>query len=120
MMFASTLLLCFVAFTAAFSPLKTFSRVTPKLSMATPGPTYWEGEAPPSSVLGVGAKIPSAVFGPLSLVAFIGGTYCLHESNILNQITVDTINPGYVLGSLGVPISWGMHVAAWIQKKNGK
>ena len=82
--------------------------------------SYWEGEAPPSSVLGVGEKIPSAVFGPLSLVAFVVGTYCLHESNILNQITVNTINPAYVLGSLGVPISWGMHVAAWIQKKNGK
>lgn len=82
--------------------------------------TYWEGEAPPSSVLGIGAKIPSAVYGPFSLIAFVVGTYCIHESNILNQITVNTIYPQYVAGSALVPISWGMHVAAWIQKKNGK
>jgi predicted permease len=71
------------------------------------GPTYWEGAAPPSSVLGIGAKIPSAVFGPLSIVAFVVGTYCIHESNILNQITVNTINPAYIAGSSLVPISWG-------------
>eukprot|EP01041_Mallomonas_annulata_P005031 gene5031-10076_t len=81
--------------------------------------TYWEGK-PPSSVLGVGKSIPSAVFGPLSIVAFILGTYCIHESNIFNQVTVTTINPAYILGSTLVPISWGMHVAAWIQKENGK
>jgi hypothetical protein len=86
----------------------------------TPGPTYWEGSAPPSSVLGVGAKISSGIFGPLSLVALAVGTFCCHESNILNQITVDTIHPEYVAGSMLVPISWGMHVAAWIQKQNGK
>jgi hypothetical protein len=84
------------------------------------GPTYWEGKAPPSSVLGLGDKIPSFVYGPLSLVAFAVGTYCIHESNILNQVTVNTIHPEYVLGSTLVPISWGMHVAAWIQKQNGK
>lgn len=88
----------------------------PKLEMST----YWEGEAPPSSVLGVGASIPSVVFGPLSVIAFVVGTYSIHESNILNQITVNTINPIYLAGSVGVPLSWGLHVAAWIQQKNGK
>jgi len=82
--------------------------------------TYWEGTAPPSSVLGIGEKIPSAVFGPLSLVAFAAGTYSAHESNILNQITPETINPLLIAGTFLVPISWGLHVAAWIQKKNGK
>jgi hypothetical protein len=82
--------------------------------------TYWEGKSPPSSVLGIGEKIPSIVFGPLSLVAFAAGTYCIHESNIFNQVTVNTINPAYIAGSVLVPISWGMHVAAWIQKQNGK
>ena len=42
-----------------------------------PGPTYWDGAAPPSSVLGIGEKIPSAVFGPLSLVLFVVGTFFL-------------------------------------------
>jgi hypothetical protein len=82
--------------------------------------TYWEGKAPSSEVLGVGAKIPSALFGPLSLVALVAGTYSVHESNIFNQLTVTTVNPLYILGSLLVPISWGLHVAAWIQKQNGK
>ena len=81
--------------------------------------SYWEGK-PPSSVLGIGAGIPSAIFAPLSIAAFIAGTYCIHESNILNQITATTINPIYIAGSALVPISWGAHVAAWIQKENGK
>lgn len=105
-----------------------------------PGPSYWEGAAPPSSVLGVGAKVPSAAFGPLSLVgtchyrphtyhtphtltivpaALAVGSYCIHESNIFHQLSETTLYPQYVVGSLLVPISWGMHVAAWIQKKNG-
>ena len=107
------------------------------MAVGNPGPSFWEGAAPPSSVLGVGAKIPSAVFGPLSLVgsknlflnllisflndfrlALVIGTYSIHESNILNQLTVTTLEPKYIIGSLLVPISWGMHVAAWIQKQN--
>lgn len=34
-----------------------------------PGPSYWDGAAPPSSVLGVGAKVPSSLFGIGSLAA---------------------------------------------------
>jgi hypothetical protein len=82
--------------------------------------TYWEGKAPPSSVLGVGEKIPSSVFGPLSALALVAGAFCVHESNIFNQLSATTVNPAYVVGSLLVPISWGAHVAAWIQKQNGK
>jgi hypothetical protein len=88
--------------------------------MQTPGPSYWTGKAPPSSVLGVGEKIPSSLFGPLSLAALVVGTYCVHESNIFGVLSATTVNPQYVVGSLLVPISWGMHVAAWIQKQNGK
>jgi hypothetical protein len=85
-----------------------------------PGPSYWEGKAPPSSVLGVGEKVSSKVFGPLSLVAFVVGLYCVHENNIFNRLSATSVNPQTVIGSLLVPISWGMHVAAWIQKENGK
>ena len=85
-----------------------------------PGPTYWEGSHPPSSVLGIGEKVPSGVFGPLSLVAFAVGLICVHENNISTGLSATTVNPQTVAGSLLVPISWGMHVAAWIQKKNGK
>ena len=74
--------------------------------------SYWEGKAPPSSVLGVGEKvcafpcrittcpsnvpthlrspfsfqIPSSVFGPLSALALVAGSYAIHESNIFNQV----------------------------------
>jgi hypothetical protein len=80
--------------------------------------SYWEGTAPPSSVLGIGKSIPSSVFGPLSLIAFVVGTYCVHESNIFHSLSATTVNPQFVLGAQLVPISWGLHVAAWIQKKN--
>ena len=30
------------------------------------------------------------------------------------------VNGFYVAGSLLVPYSWGLHVASWIQKQNGK
>lgn len=82
--------------------------------------SYWEGKAPPSSVLGIGAGIPSAVYGPLSLVALAVGTYCVHESNIFHQLSDTNFNAGYILGAQLVPISWGMHVAAYIQKQNKK
>ncbi len=85
-----------------------------------PGPSYWEGKAPPSSVLGVGAGVSSKVFGPLSLVALVIGLSCVYESNIFNRLSATSVNPQTVAGSLLVPISWGMHVAAWIQKENGK
>ena len=110
-------LLALLVSVTAFQPLRT-----PKMmnKMKLNANTYWEGEAPPSSVLGVGANIPSLVFGPLSLVALLVGSYCVHESNIFNQLSATTLYPQYIVGSLGVPISWGLHVAAWIQKKNGK
>lgn len=108
-------LLSIIAVVAAFAPLR-ITRNFPKTDLKMS--TYWEGKAPSSEVLGVGAKIPSSVFGPLSLVAFALGTYCIHESNIVNQVTVDNIEPLYIAGSTLVPISWGMHVAAWIQKQN--
>ena len=58
-----------------------------------PGPSYWEGKAPPSSVLGVGEKVSSKVFGPLSLVAFVVGLYCVHENNIFNRLSATSVNP---------------------------
>ena len=30
------------------------------------------------------------------------------------------VNGFYVAGALLVPYSWGLHVACWIQKQNGK
>lgn len=116
-----------------------------KMAVDQPGPSYWDGAAPPSSVLGVGAKVPSALFGVGSLAALgktiylyvlqailaahltlntmiqLGvGLYCIGESNVFHQLSETTVNPNYIIGAQLVPISWGMHVAAWIQKQNKK
>lgn len=80
---------------------------------------YWEGEAPPSKVLGNMAAIPSIVLGPMSGVALGVGLYCVASSQIFQPMAASNMNPFYIAGSLCVPVSWGLHVAAWIQKKNG-
>lgn len=83
--------------------------------------TYWEGAAPSSEVLGPAlSKVPSLGLGIVSGIAFAAGVYCIHETNILHTVTPDTIQPLYVAGATLVPISWGLHVASWIQKQNGK
>ena len=86
---------------------------------------YWEGEYPPSKVLGpIMSKMPSGLLGCLSATFFAVFLASLGGSAELYQ------EPGaaasgawvkwyYVLGSLGGPMAWGTHVAAWIQRKNG-
>ncbi|CAM9544954.1 unnamed protein product [Ascophyllum nodosum] len=110
------------AFTGSAMTAPRASRAASAVS-ATPVmlDTYWEGKAPPSQVLGPALeRAPSGALGIVSLVAFAVGTYCIHETNILHTVTPDTIQPLYVAGSVLVPISWGLHVASWIQKQNGK
>ncbi|GJQ10295.1 hypothetical protein GpartN1_g2086.t1 [Galdieria partita] len=82
--------------------------------------TSWTGKVPPSTVLGIGEKVPSAAYVISSVICLLVGSYCVYESNLLSPLTVTSINPLFVLGSLLVPYSWGLHVAAWIQLKNGK
>eukprot|EP00612_Vaucheria_litorea_P005755 CAMPEP_0171462960 /NCGR_PEP_ID=MMETSP0945-20130129/6800_1 /TAXON_ID=109269 /ORGANISM="Vaucheria litorea, Strain CCMP2940" /LENGTH=113 /DNA_ID=CAMNT_0011989613 /DNA_START=82 /DNA_END=423 /DNA_ORIENTATION=+ len=106
------------SFVVPSTPLIKTARSTASIKMAE---TYWEGKAPPSKVLGpVLENIPSPALGVVSMIAFGIGTYCVHESNILHTMTVDTIYPKYIVGSLLTPISWGLHVASWINKQNGK
>ena len=122
-----------VAATSAFVPtgmVKSASQATfaPKeanfaLNMAED--TYWEGEYPPSKVLGpIMSKMPSGVLGMLSLVFLTTCAISCYETSLLQQ------EPGavasgawvkwyYVLGSFGGPLAWGTHVACWIQRKNG-
>ena len=83
--------------------------------------TWWgDKEYPDSIVLGIGKDVPSAVFGVTSGLALAIGAYCVTQSNLLNILSGSTVNGFYVFGSLLVPYSWGLHVAAWIQKQNGK
>lgn len=95
-------LLALLVSVAAFQPLRT-----PKMmnKVKLNANTYWEGEAPSSAVLGIGAGISSNVFGPLSLVALVVGSYCVHESNIFHQLSATTLYPQYVAGSLLVQFS---------------
>jgi hypothetical protein len=85
----------------------------------------WEGEYPPSKVLGpIMSKMPSGVLGVVSLALLaITGYSCFMSGQLQN--VPGALNDGswvkwyYVLGSFMGPLSWGTHVACWIQRKNG-
>mmetsp|Transcript_48883 Transcript_48883/g.104352 ORF Transcript_48883/g.104352 Transcript_48883/m.104352 type:complete len:131 (-) Transcript_48883:401-793(-) len=82
----------------------------------------WWGDKdyPPSAVLGIGKEVPSVVLGLASGLSLAIGCYCVAQSNLLNILSGSTVNGFYVFGALLVPYSWGLHVASWIQKQNGK
>lgn len=125
-----TLVLCalFVAVAQAFapaSPVRANFAVKESVALSMAEDTYWEGEYPPSKVLGpIMSKMSSVSLGLISLV-FLGACgYSCAQSFVLQQ------EPGaladgswvkwyYVLGSFGGPLAWGTHVAAWIQRQNG-
>lgn len=100
------------------------ARVAPVAARVSKGTvrmeTDWTGPAPPSSVLGIGAGTASTAFIGASVVAFAVGAYCVYSSNLVQPLSPGNMNALYIIGSLGLPISWGLHVAGWIQKKNGK
>jgi hypothetical protein len=130
--FSVILIALLVAATHAFVPS---SQVRPQTAFvaakdATPfsvnmADSYWEGEYPPSSVLGpIMSKMPSGALGMISLVFLALCAFSVAETSILVR------EPGafesgawvkwyYVLGSFGGPLAWGTHVACWIQRKNG-
>jgi hypothetical protein len=87
--------------------------------------TYWEGEYPPSKVLGpLMSKMPSGMLGILSLV-FLGACVSSCSGSFVGMQEPGAMESGswvkwyFVLGSFGGPLAWGTHVAAWIQRKNG-
>jgi hypothetical protein len=115
----------FVAPAARFaSPSTAFvTKESTALSMAED--TYWEGEYPPSKVLGpIMSKMPSSILGLVSLVFLTTCAYSCVQSGVLQQ-EPGAIASGawvkwyYVLGSAMGPLAWGTHVACWIQRKNG-
>jgi hypothetical protein len=78
--------------------------------------TYWEGKAPPSKVLGpLLSKQNSGVLGIASVAALAAAAYGAGGQG-LYYVPVET---QIILSGLA-PLSWGLHVAAWIQKQNGK
>ena len=95
------------------------------VSMAEADDMYWEGDAPPSKVLGpIMSKMSSGTLGILSLL-FLGACGFSCYQSLLLQQEPGAIADGswvkwyYVLGSFGGPLAWGTHVACWIQRQNG-
>jgi hypothetical protein len=128
---ACFLLLGLIGSCAAFAPVASvrpaLARVAPRSSAVVaydiqePEDMWWgDKEYPPSKVLGIGKDVPSLVYGLSSGIVFFIGVYCVAQSNLLNILSGSTVNGWYVAGSLLVPYSWGLHVACWIQKQNGK
>ena len=87
--------------------------------------TYWEGEYPPSKVLGpIMSKMPSGLLGMASIVSLAICAYTCFQSGLLQQepgavATGAWVKWQYIVGGFGGPLSWGLHVASWIQRKNG-
>mmetsp|Transcript_6559 Transcript_6559/g.12623 ORF Transcript_6559/g.12623 Transcript_6559/m.12623 type:complete len:148 (-) Transcript_6559:103-546(-) len=85
----------------------------------------WEGEYPPSKVLGpIMSKMPSGLLGLLSALSLGICVYSCAQSGVLQQepgalASGSWVKWYYVLGGFGGPLAWGMHVASWIQRKNG-
>jgi hypothetical protein len=75
---------------------------------------------PTSEVLGLGKDVPSTLYAIASVPLFILGAFSCYQSNIAHTLSADTVNAQFVVGSLALPISWGCHVAAFIQKEAGK
>jgi hypothetical protein len=96
-------------------------RVTPArraasvVTMVESAPEY-----PPSEVLGLGKEVPSTLYALASVPLFLLGVFSVYQSNIAHNLAYDTVNPQFIVGSLALPISWGCHVAAFIQKEAGK
>eukprot|EP00285_Hemiselmis_virescens_P010262 CAMPEP_0173378528 /NCGR_PEP_ID=MMETSP1356-20130122/1676_1 /TAXON_ID=77927 ORGANISM="Hemiselmis virescens, Strain PCC157" /NCGR_SAMPLE_ID=MMETSP1356 /ASSEMBLY_ACC=CAM_ASM_000847 /LENGTH=132 /DNA_ID=CAMNT_0014331617 /DNA_START=26 /DNA_END=424 /DNA_ORIENTATION=- len=78
--------------------------------------TYWETKAPASEVLGIGKDVTSEQFLLASVLAVLIGAFSLSQAVPLKPDP----NPLFIAGSFMLPYSWALHVAAWIQKNNGK
>lgn len=72
--------------------------------------TSWEGKYPPSEVLGLGKDVPSSLYLLGSVIALLLGCYSVYMSNFFNRLSAESVNPQFIVGSLLVPISWGLYV----------
>lgn len=73
-------------------------------------PCMAEQQYPESTVLGLGKDIPSSLYLIGSVIAFLLGSFSVYQSNLNSPLTPDTVNPQFIVGSLLVPISWGLYV----------
>lgn len=73
------------------------------VSMVAEKPMY-----PDSSVLGLGKDVPSGLYIIASALALPLGCYSCYMSNIFTALSAESVNPQFIVGSLLVPISWGL------------
>lgn len=130
------ILAAFVAISTAFAPSSQKATLTqrtfaPKVEATQPTSLFmaedmtWEGEYPPSKVLGpIMSKMPSGLLAIISMVSLGVCIYsCVQTGFLLRE--PGAIENGswvkwyYVVEGLGGPLAWGTHVASWIQRKNG-
>mmetsp|Transcript_22218 Transcript_22218/g.33593 ORF Transcript_22218/g.33593 Transcript_22218/m.33593 type:complete len:136 (-) Transcript_22218:251-658(-) len=103
----------------------TFVAPNTPLYMVEEDSMYWEGEYPPSKVLGpLMSKMPSQLLGMISALLLGVCVYSCYQSGVLQQepgavASGSWVKWYYVLGSFMGPLAWGTHVACWIQRKNG-
>mmetsp|Transcript_6598 Transcript_6598/g.9607 ORF Transcript_6598/g.9607 Transcript_6598/m.9607 type:complete len:140 (+) Transcript_6598:37-456(+) len=131
------LLAAIVAVSSAFVPAtNTAVRAThqvafaPKISEQSSTTLFaedmtWEGEYPPSKVLGpIMSKMPSSTLAIISMVSLGVCAYSCVQSGLLLR-EPGAVEDGswvkwyYIVEGLGGPLAWGTHVASWIQRKNG-
>lgn len=85
----------------------------------------WEGEYPPSKVLGpIMSKMPSGLLAVISMVSLGVCIYSCVQTGLLLREPGAIENGSwvkwyYIVEGLGGPLAWGTHVASWIQRKNG-
>ena len=131
------LLAAMVAISSAFAPVaKIATRANqvsfaPKVEATQPTALFmaedmtWEGEYPPSKVLGpIMSKMPSGLLAVISMAALGVCIYSCVQTGLLLREPGAIENGSwvkwyYVLEGLGGPLAWGTHVASWIQRKNG-
>ena len=84
-------LVAVLATASAFAPVPSsrVARASPqsRARVVVAEGTYWEGEAPPSKVLGNLAGAPSILLGPASGVFLLVGLYCVASSQIFQVRT---------------------------------
>ena len=130
------LLAAIVAISSAFVPAaQTATRINqvssvPKMeesstSLFMAEDMTWEGEYPPSKVLGpIMSKMPSSTLAIVSMLSLGVCAYTCVQSGILLR-EPGAVEDGswvkwyYIVGGFGGPLAWGTHVASWIQRKNG-
>jgi hypothetical protein len=105
------------AYTVGVRPARS-ALVSKRVSVA-PAVRMADYKYPASETLGIGKNVPSSVYAVTSIISLFIGVTCTAQSNILNVMTAQTINPILVLGSTLTLYSFFLHIAAYVQKKNG-